>query len=53
MTVTCDITFCLLHLYSNKEKEKETPNKITEREKENRIKPSPLFTTLTIHVPMN
>ena len=42
----CDITFCLLYLYPNKEKEKETQNKIKEHKK-NRIKPSPLFTTLT------
>jgi len=39
--VTCDIMFCLLCLYPNKEKDPQ--NKI----KENKIKPSLLFTTLT------
>ena len=43
----CDITICLFHLYQNK-KEKEIQNKIKKREKKNRIKPSPLFTTLTM-----
>ena len=42
------ITFCLLCLCSNKEKEKETQNKEKIKEKENRIKQSPLFTTLTL-----
>ena len=41
--VICNIIFCLLCLCPNKKKEKETQNKI----KENRIKPSPSFTTLT------
>ena len=43
----CDIIICLFHLYQNK-KEKEIQNKIKKREKKNRIKPSPLFTTLTM-----
>ena len=43
----CDITICLFHLYQNK-KEKEIQNKIKKREKKNRIKLSPLFTTLTM-----
>ena len=46
--VTCDITFCLLCLYPNKEKESQ--NKIKENKtkkiKENRMKLSSLFTTL-------
>ena len=41
--MTCNVIFCLLCLCPNKKKEKETQNKI----KENRIKPSPSFTTLT------
>jgi len=41
----CDITFGLLCLCPNKEKKKETQNKI-KKYKRNRIKPSPSFATL-------
>jgi len=34
--VTCDITFCLLHLCPNKEKVKETQNKIKENKRKGR-----------------
>jgi len=40
--------FGLICLYPNKEKEKETQNKIKKyKKKENKIKPSSLLTTLT------
>jgi len=54
VTVTCDITFCLLYLSSNREnvngnskqnKGKNQKNKI--KEKENKVKLSPSFTILT------
>ena len=54
VTVTCDITFCLLYLSSNRKnvngnskqnKGKNQKNKI--KEKENKVKLSPSFTILT------
>jgi len=47
--VTCDITFCLLCLECpNKKKPQNKIKKNKIKEKRNRIKLSPLFTTLTI-----